>query len=158
MGIPFHWKNISAQLKLTSPIYYSSHSPFSKPSRSSETPRLASTLLNMQWSIIFTTTPDSQLHAPSNTHRKPHFQFIQDLFPVPPATTSNWICGASAYASVATVRSSKSRLEIDEYMVRAIYTGHVQQRSSPRQWPLTVKDQACSKSKKECGTRRLAEF
>ena len=41
------------------------------------------------------------------------------------------IGGASACTSVATVRSSKSRFAIDEYTVRAIYTGHVQQRSSP---------------------------
>ena len=40
------------------------------------------------------------------------------------------IDGASA-ASAATVRSSKLRFAIDEYTVRAIYTGHVQQRSSP---------------------------
>ena len=39
--------------------------------------------------------------------------------------------GASACASVATVRSSKSRFAMDEYTVRAIYTGHVQQTSSP---------------------------
>ena len=37
------------------------------------------------------------------------------------------IGGASACASVhvATVRSSKLRFAIDEYTVRAIYTGHV---------------------------------
>ena len=51
---------------------------------------------------------------------------------------------ASACASVATVRSSKSRFAIDEYTVRATYTGHVQQRSSPWRRPLTVKDQAAS--------------
>ena len=52
------------------------------------------------------------------------------------------IGGASACASVATVRSSKLRFAIDEYTVLAIYIGHVQQRSSPWRRPLTVKDQA----------------
>ena len=56
------------------------------------------------------------------------------------------IGGASA--SVATVRSSKSRFAIDEYMVRAIHTGHARN--------LIFDGQRSSfKSKVECRARRL---
>ena len=57
--------------------------------------------------------------------------------------------GASACASVATVRSSKSRFAMDEYTVCAIYTGHITM-------AMTFDSQrSSSMSKEECGTRRL---